>query len=419
MHTILPLKGSFDVAFSLTSPKGRFFYMKNAVTLTKQLIQIPSYKDGKIFESKIGNFLSDYIQRNFSYLSVTKQYVSKNRYNIFVKDAYPTKLLVVDQIDTVMPSKDWLTDPCTPVKKNGKIYGLGSSDSKGSVAAFLTALLNMKETKGLAMLWYVDEEYNFAGMEAFVASSLAGAISPQYILSIDGDSLQIGRGCRGVIEIKLVLKGQTGHSARNTGINVNRKFLELVISLEKWLGGFQSEFLGKPTLNIARINSGFFKETKNEAIVLGEEGNRIPDYLEAILEIRTSSNVLNFRTLKNFIEKQTKALSLKIIALENRFDLQGYETKEEEVSPFLRLLRMKAPSFLDPSNFGFLDVALLKQQYPSATVWSLGAGSPDQAHSANEYVTIPNLKKATSMYEKILKNLVEKGGEKNENRTNC
>lgn len=411
MHIILPLKGSFDVACTLTSPNGRFFYMKNAINLTKQLIQIPSYKDGKIFESKIGEFLSDYIQNNFPSLSVTIQYVSKNRYNLFVKDAYPTKLLVVDQIDTVMPSNDWITNPCTPVEKNGKIYGLGSSDSKGSVAAFLTALAKMRDTKGLAMLWYVDEEYDFAGMKTFVTSPLARKISPKYVLSIDGDGLKIGRGCRGVIEAKLILKGQTGHSARNIGVNVNRKFLELVVFLEEWLGGFQSEFLGKPTLNIARVNSGLFKEIQNKIIVFGQEGNRIPDYLEAILEIRTSSNALTFSVLKNFLEEKTKALNIKINVLENRFDLQGYETTKEELAPFLRLLDMKPNSFLDPSNFGFLDVALLKNRYPNATVFSLGAGSPDQAHSANEYITVSNVKKATIMYEKILNNLVEKGGE--------
>lgn len=385
----------------------------NVINLTKQLIEIPSFKDSEIFESKIGDFLCDYIQSNFPWLTVTKQLVEKNRYNIFVTDGFPTKLLVIDQIDTVMPSKNWTVDPFMPQIIDGKLYGLGSSDSKGSIAAFLSVLKTFKKTEGLAMLWYVDEEYDFKGTKEFVSSSLAKTINPEYILSIDGDSLKIGRGCRGIIELRLVLEGATGHSARKTGININRKFMDLTLALERWLEKFDSDFLGLPTLNIARINSGLLKEKMGTEIVFGTEGNRIPDYLEATIEIRTTSDKLNFDSLKDFIQKQCKALNIKVLEIEKRFDLNGYETSLKKVETFVSILNKKKASdvYLDPGNFGFLDVSLLQQKYPQATVFSLGAGSPDQAHTADEYILLKDLKNAVTIYRKLLNKILLKGGE--------
>ncbi len=380
----------------------------DVIQLTKQLIEIPSYKDGKLFESSIGNFLCEYIKKNLPYLQVEKQLVEKNRYNILLRDTSSTKLLIVDHIDTVLPTPAWKTDPIQPIEKMGKLYGLGSSDTKGSIAACLTALTQLSSTRGLAILLYVDEEYDFKGMKKFVNSSLAKKIRPQYVLSIDGDNLQIGRGCRGITEFQLILQGTTGHSARKIGNNVNAQFIKIIASLEKWLDQYQSPFLGMPTLNVARINSGFLKGKTDGQIIFGEEGNRIPDYLEAIIEIRTSSDLLTFKSVEAFLKKEITNRNLKITKLKERFNLPSYETPKEAVESF-QLLPNVSPTFLDPGNFGFLDVSLLQQRYPKATVFSLGAGTPNQGHAPNEYVEMSNLTNATQTYKALIQKLCGKG----------
>ena len=55
--------------------------------------------------------------------------------------AGPT-LVITGHTDTkpIGPDPRWITDPLTPTIRGGRLYGLGSADMKGAVAAMLSAL---------------------------------------------------------------------------------------------------------------------------------------------------------------------------------------------------------------------------------------------------------------------------------------
>lgn len=376
----------------------------NTIKLAKQLISIPSYK-GK--EEEIGNFLFEYLKENFPWLTVRKQYVSSGRFNIFAKDEYKTKLFVSDHIDTVEPSNGWTVDPFNPPTNDKKVVGLGASDTKGSIASFLSVLSSNKETKGLAMLWYIDEEYGFEGMKKFSSSPLAKKINPKFILSIDGDGLQFGTACRGLVEYKLFLEGKTGHSAKNNGVSVNKQFIQYILDLEDWLKQFSSPQMGNSTVNIARISSGFCINKENNTVYFSESGNRIPDYLEGLIEIRTTSPNLNFKLIKEVTNQICNKLRLKIVLNECRYDQKGYETNWNKISAIMKNMKTFVnKGFLDPSTFGYSDVSMLQALYPEASILALGAGTKNQAHSPDEYIYIKDLEKATRAYTRLLKNIV-------------
>ena len=48
-------------------------------------------------------------------------------------------------------------------EEEGKLYGLGTLDTKSTVAAMMSALQDVKDPQGLSLLFYCDEEYDFAG----------------------------------------------------------------------------------------------------------------------------------------------------------------------------------------------------------------------------------------------------------------
>jgi len=274
--------------------------MKNAISITKRLVSLQSYKDDKNYESEVVNFMFSYMEIEFPWLKVEKQFVSRKRWNIFAKDSEEIKILALAHLDTVQPSSSWKTNPLKLVEKNEKLYGLGASDCKGSISAFLCALDEIKDTKGLAILWYVDEEYDFLGMKKFCQSKLMRTINPKYVMSIDGSEGKLSRGCRGLIEIKLFLRGKIGHSAKNNGISVTKGFIVMMREIENWLLQYKSPFLGDTTLNIAGISAGLEQITTDDKSAFFVAGNRIPDYLEATLELRVASN--NLRS-KEFIKK--------------------------------------------------------------------------------------------------------------------
>jgi acetylornithine deacetylase len=145
--------------------------------------------------------------RSNTTLAVTKQSVVDGRFNVIAKGTEPTRTLLIGHIDTVENRAGWTTDPWNPVIKNDRLYGLGATDIKGSLAAMLAAVSEVKNTDGLMILCYIDEEYDFAGMRQFI-KEYKGKIEPTQIVSLDGSADQIGTGCRGLIEVSFRLRGK-------------------------------------------------------------------------------------------------------------------------------------------------------------------------------------------------------------------
>lgn len=382
--------------------------LNRVVKLTKDLIKIQSFKDGKIFESEIVKYICDYMNREIPWMDISLQEISENRYNIIAKDKYPTKFLVVDQIDTVEPTSSWNTDPLTPTIKDNKIYGLGSSDSKGNLASFLESLHLVGETKGLCVLWYADEEYLFEGIKYFTQSLESKSINPTYVLSIDGNDCKVGRGCRGLIEAQVTLRGVTAHSATGQGRDVNIPFCKTINILNDWLKNFESDFLEMPTLNVSRINSGILNSTANNIPIFSTQANKVPDYLEAVIEIRNTTKRLNSISVNNLLKQNFDKFNLdysfKLVQ-----EYMGFETDTQNLTEILNYLpkRIVRKGYLNPAKFGFLDVSMLSAIYPDANIFSFGIGSTSQAHCPNEYIEIQNLNMGLEVYSLLLINLVK------------
>src|SRR5207244_6541171 len=72
-----------------------------------------------------------------------------------------------------------MTDPFTPVEKDGRLYGRGAQDMKGGLAAMIGAARVIAEQGGLRsgrliLAAVVDEEHSSIGADAVVAEWSAG-----------------------------------------------------------------------------------------------------------------------------------------------------------------------------------------------------------------------------------------------------
>src|SRR5687767_10292405 len=79
------------------------------------------------------------------------------------------KRIINAHIDTVPANAGWSRDPWQPHVENGRLYGLGSADTKGAIAATLVALDAVKP-KNAGVLFSGDEEAGSGVMEAFLES---------------------------------------------------------------------------------------------------------------------------------------------------------------------------------------------------------------------------------------------------------
>jgi acetylornithine deacetylase/succinyl-diaminopimelate desuccinylase-like protein len=363
--------------------------MTKTLDLTRQLVSIPSWVGTGCDEIKVADFIFDWLKANTK-LEVIKQPVINGRYNIIAKTkgTEPTSLpaqagiILAGHIDTVQVGANWETDPFSPVVKNDRLYGRGTSDMKGSLAAMLQAVADSKEIPGLMVLIYIDEEYDFAGMKAFI-KEYGSNLSPKLVVSLDGYTGKIGTGCRGLIEVSFKLLGKTGHAGRpDNGVNAIVAGTNCVAKLKRQLATKYSDpVLGISTLNLAYIQGGLNLGDNQ----YGREGNNIADIAEFVLDIRPASPKLDSQVIKTILTKYAASAKLELIDFAVRHDLGAWITPYEDIKTTLDL-----PGI--PETFGgYVDTQMIWASCGKPTCLAIGAATPAVAHAVNEYVEIIDL----------------------------
>lgn len=373
----------------------------DSIELTKKLISIPSFVDNKANEKEIGEFIFNFLKK-FPYLNIEKQKIGNNRFNVIAKDKKEPKLLFICHIDTVEPKNNQLLGKI----ENNRLYGLGAYDMKGGTACVLDAIKEFPQAKGLALLFYCDEEYNFKGMEEFLKKY---SFKPDLIISPEPTNLEIINGCKGVIEIYFRVKGKTGHAARpQEGKNSINGITNAVNLLKQELQRqeYQNPPLGEPTLNLAYLSGGLMKGIdKNEDLILGNRGNNIPDIAEAVLDIRTPSLQLNSKKIIDFLKINVENQGLELEKTEIRSDYKPMYVPQEKLKNLEDIIK-KQLGFIkygDIKQQGYFDGEMIWRKFnsPFACFGPIGGN----AHGADEWVDIDSLNKVRSVFKSLIEKL--------------
>lgn len=138
-----------------------------------------------------------------------------------------------------------------------EIWGRGTVDAKGSVAAQITAFSSLLEAGDIqdgdvALLYVVGEEKAGDGM---VAANDLG-IEWETVIFGEPTELKLATGHKGISGVKISAKGKAGHSGYpELGKSANEMLVKVLGELlqVKWP---KSEKYGNTTMNIGRIDGG-------------------------------------------------------------------------------------------------------------------------------------------------------------------
>jgi succinyl-diaminopimelate desuccinylase len=227
--------------------------------------------------------LTAYIEQWLGALGVRleRQPVAPDRDNLLAwydaPDARRRILLDVHQ-DTV-PVGGMTIPPFVPTIERGRLYGRGSCDVKGSMAAMLLAFARLVQERprgaaSVLLAFTVDEEFTHMGSSRLSATDHGAALA----IVAEPTLLDIVHCHKGVLRWKIRTEGRACHSSTpELGENAIYHMAKAIEALEKYAAVLKHrnphEILGTPTLSVGRIEGG-------------ESVNVVPDWCEVEIDRR-------------------------------------------------------------------------------------------------------------------------------------
>jgi acetylornithine deacetylase len=300
-------------------------------------------------------------------------------------------ILLAPHLDTVVATDAQLN----PIRKQGRLYGRGACDTKGSVAAMLTALLELAKGRTrpqhteIVLAGLIDEEYAQAGSRALAASGFKAD------LAIVGEptELQVVTAHKGSLWLQLETHGQAAHgSTPHLGRNAVHLMARVVDFLETdyaaELRQRQHRLLGTATVNVGQIAGGAQPNIVPAACRISVDRRTLPGESEA--QVRRE---LAARLRANDLE--ATVINTKLApapALETDFRL-----------PLVRQLFQCAGQKRPVGVNYFCDAALLAAGGIPSVVF--GPGNIAQAHTADEWISLAQLERGKNLLVRYLKSL--------------
>jgi succinyl-diaminopimelate desuccinylase len=220
----------------------------------------------------------------------------------------------------------WSHDPFEPTIKNGKIYGRGAADMKGSGACQIFSMKALVETgvkfRGrITSTFTTDEEVGGYSGVNFLVDKHVITKDVDYCLSTDSGIEALHVASLGDAEYLITVHGRAAHSGRGwTGINAIEYGASLIEDLKKLgveIGKRRSKINAEPIWGTRKMRPGLYVNTAKG----GLKGNIIPDSFEILVDRRfipeeseTQVRREIARVVKDFAAKHREVkVSLKMI----------------------------------------------------------------------------------------------------------
>jgi acetylornithine deacetylase len=333
--------------------------MSQLVEYIRRLVDIPSVTGS---EHEVASFLDkDLRDRGFS---VTLQDVVDQRKNVYaVSPRVLPRVVFCTHIDTVPPFYPSSED-------DEYVYGRGSCDAKGVLAAMVFAAVALREQgiDDVGLLFVVGEEVDSVG--ALAANRLPSRA--RYVVVGEPTENRMANGHKGGFKFRLAAKGRAAHSAYpHLGESAIERLLDALSEIRAAQWG-RSDLLGPATVNVGTIGGGL-------------AANVLAPAAEAAVFIRVVGRAAQVRETLDAILARHPTTSYEIIS---QSDAVFCETR---------------PGFpIAPVAFG-TDIKSLKA---FGKPLLLGPGSIHDAHTSREKIGKKEALDAVDYYQRLARELL-------------
>ena len=378
--------------------------MEEVIDLLCKLISIPSVSGE---EQKIAEFVSNYFKGE-----VGIEPKIDEMYNVIVEyDTGKTgpNLLLTAHLDTVQAGSGWTYDPYKPTMIDDRIYGLGASDSKGTIAPMMTSCKNCikeaaKKLKGKLLVALTTQEENPVGEIDGLRYALRKGLKSDLALFGNGyienymPYLTIGHN--GFIRYQIRVIGKGAHSSTpELGIN----------AIEKAFGVIKA--MKSVKLPKQMILGGEIKATMNVGVIRGgTQPNAVPTECTIIGDRRT----LPMEKADKVIARYEKALEkakegdpelkyeAKFEKLHDSYLIPEDDEKVQKVKAIMRKILKAEPRMRHDLCYYDADY-LAAAGIPTIMIGTSVIGTP---HQPNEYNLVKNVISVEKVYTALIQGLL-------------
>jgi acetylornithine deacetylase len=306
------------------------------------------------------------------------------------------RVLLAPHTDTV-GVENMTIDPFGGEVRDGKLFGRGASDTKGTMAAMLAALEEIGGSRlsdfgcGVTFVGLVGEESGQYG-----SRHLAKHHRDEYDFALVGEPTDcaIVHTHKGCTWVALETHGRACHgSTPDLGRSAIFEMLPVIVSVERDLRArcetpqFAHPVLGPPTVNIGMIRGG-------------TRPNIVPDHCRIDVDVRETPALHQYgaeRLLREWIDDAPFAGKVAIRTLATCAPL---DTPAD--NPFVqKLTALGAPLAGAP---WLCDAAWLSSEGGIPAV-AAGPGRIDQAHTADEFIELAALTEGVNFYRRFIESL--------------
>ena len=294
----------------------------------------------------------------------------------------------------VVGTEGMVHPPFDPAVRDGRIYGRGSADMKGGIAAMCAAAARAASATHaeLVIAAVIDEENESLGTRALVDSGIRADAA----IVTEPTQLAIMPAHRGFVWLEIELRGRAAHGSRyDIGVDAIRHAGLLLAELdafeEQVLVTRTHPLLGRASLHASLVQGGIGMSTYPDRCMLSIERRTVPgETTESVIEeVREAFARISAR-------RSTFDASVRLITAQGPSDVSP---GAPVVQSLARAIEGEGMTMAIEGMSAWTDAAILNAAGIPAICF--GPGDIRLAHAAEEWVPVAEIERATAVLTRM------------------
>ena len=298
----------------------------------------------------------------------------------------------------------WQSDPYRADIREGRLYGRGSTDMKGFIAAVLAAAPAMVQAelkRPLHIALSYDEEIGCLGAPVMIAELQKRGLTPEHCIVGEPTSMRMVVAHKGIHTFRCAVHGKAAHSSLTPqGVNAIEYAAKLIVFINELAGRLKARHDTDPDYDVP------FSTLSVNTIAGGIAGNIVPQLCEFEFDYRNLPH-MSPADITAPIEAHIREVlqpQMQAVDAACRIDMRHGENVPAMPEAEAALLHDLITQLVQDSSRLKVAYATEGGQFQQAGIATVicGPGNIEQAHKADEFVELAQLARCDAFLHKLI-----------------